>query len=728
MNVQFKKIFFHAFFVGILSLSTSAIAQNVKNDNLLERAYTLEQKQKGLQDTSDDLLKRLIQEQAKELERMRLKTRSDMDEWENDPDYINGVGLKASLYNAREVALGYGFDVERLQKMYALTKAQILNLEMVGKCGEGDPQLKLMGDTVESISSTTKGAMDWFGFAANEEKRLACVQTQKLKLYKEVNRAYIYALTAKSAQESADSFRNYANIIQRSMGSDASFLVEQAKKRAAEQENVVLIFELTPVVGDLLDLFALGTGTNALGVKLTDAEYAVTMITFLTPEVASQLFKRYPETFTAMKSFVGDLIKPKGGFFDSIIIRTGQEIAPYKEKLRKTFDEMIGLEDEIAEKIVGKVVRVTGESVDAITKRLSKMPPPMRNGLRISVEQASNMIPKHFAAMREVAMKKPGGKLLMFRPFNELGFGAMEEAVEVAYKNNRKISTKWMDVKPKSSSNPLLGAGIPADPSLSKLNDALIDAKEVGNLAAIAKAEKEIAEMNKLADDLFTLTDTQGRKIVNKANAKYNEVDVMWAVDTDGNKVIGIIDDQGRLYDPLQDKKFEITTKPKNVEIILDKNSQKVLPDYDILAVGVKSGNGTDGVVVEKVAGLGNINRQNLETITEINTAVYEKTLVRGDVVHHGAANAWKDPPDYPITAFLPDGSVVSITEGPGNNPALYLKDFIHQQKKLGLTGIDPDPRWEWPSYDPYYGFRTEAEKLAMDAEIFETAKRAAKK
>ena len=431
-----------------------------------------------------------------------------------------------------------------------------------------------------------------------------------------------------------------------------------------------------------------------------------------------------------MKSFIGDLVKPKGGFFDSIIIRTGQEIAPYKEKLRKTFSEMLGLEDEIAQNIVGKVVHVAGESVDAIAVRLSKMPPPMRNGMRMSAEEASNMIPKHIAAMRDVAMGVNGGpgKLLMFRPFNELGHDAMEEAVETALKNQGKISTKWMDVKPKSSSNPLLSAGIPADPSLSKLNDALIYARQTGDLAAIAKAEKEIADMDILANDLFALTDTQGRKIVNKTNAKFKDADVMWAVDTDGNKVIGILDEQGRLYDPIQNKHFDITTEPKNVEIILDKNNQKVLPDYDVLAVGVKSGNGVDGVVVEKVQGLGNINRQNLDTMTEINDTVYRKTQVRGDVVHHGAANAWKDPPDYPITAFLPDGSIKSIPRGPDDNPALYLKDFIHQQKSSGLTGIDPDPRWGWPPYDPHYGFRTEAEKLAMDAQILKTAKEAAKK
>ena len=700
---------------------TPVFAYGASQDRLLDRAYALELKQKTLEKSTNAFLKRLVLERAKELESMRVFARSEMDEWEKDEAYINGQGLKAALYNAHEVAKGYGFDVEQLRAMYQLTKTQIRGLEMVGACGEGDPQIKVMGDAIESVSSTLKGAMDWFGLTAKEEERLACVQKEKLKLYKEVNRAYIYALTAKSAKESAQNFRKYANLIQGSMGSDARYLVEQAKKREAEQDKVVLIFELTPIVSDVLDLYTLGTGTTIMGEKLSNTEYAITAVLVLTPEVASQFFKRYPEAYTTMKSFIGGLIKPKGGFFDSLIIRTGQELGPYKAKLRKTMDKMLSLEDEIAEHIVGKVVRAERESLDSIAKRLSKMPPPMRDGVRISAETASNMIPKHIEAMRAVATKGQG-KVLMFRPFNELGYDAMDTAVEEALQRQGKLATKWMDIKPKSSSSPLLGAGIPADPSLSKLNDALIKARESGNISAIQKAEKEIADMNKLADDLFELTDSQGRKIVNKTKAKYNDQDVMWAVNTDGNKVIGIVDEQGRLYDPVQEVSFDITTEPKNVEILLDKNNSKILPDYDVLAIGVPSGNGVDGVVVDQVKGLGNINRQNLDTMSEINYEVFQKTGIHGDVVHHGAANAWKDRPDYPVTAFMPDGSVISIQEGLKGDPHEFLKDFIHQQKSKGMVGLDPDPRWEWPEYDPFYGFRTEAEKRAMDASALEAA------
>ena len=149
-------------FLSPLKADAQSSSPESGHDTLSSRVTSLTNKHKYLQQDTATLLKRLVAERTKILEEMRVQTRQTMEEWENDPNYLNGRGLKAALYNAEAVAEGYGFDVDKLNKMYRLSKKLILGLEMVGKCGEGSPQLKVIGDTIDALSTTAKGAMDFF--------------------------------------------------------------------------------------------------------------------------------------------------------------------------------------------------------------------------------------------------------------------------------------------------------------------------------------------------------------------------------------------------------------------------------------------------------------------------------------------------------------------------------------------------------------------------------------
>ncbi len=690
------------------------IAQNTQNP-ALARTTPLELKHKQLKQDTSALLKRLIAERAKVLEEMRKQARADMAEWENDPNYLNGKGLKAALLTSEAVANGYGFDVPKLRKMYLVTKKSILGLEMVTKCGKSSPTLNAAGKAVDSISSTAKGAMDYFGLAANEEERLACVQTEKLKLYREVNRAYIYALTAKSAKDSAEGFRRYAGLIQTELGRDGAFIVQQAKDLADNQDTVLFVFELVPVVGELLDLYKLGVGTDVMGGKASDVDRALAGVGLLAPEIVTQLFKRSPEIYLTMKSFISEVIVVKGGFFDSAIIRAGQELAPFKQKAMQVLSAMLEVEKKIVDKMDGKVLAVASESIDAVVKRLEKM--PTYHMSKQAAIAASNMIPDHMDAMIEVAGKTQ--QILMFRPFNPLGKDAMQNAVNTAKTQGwrGKIATKWMDIKPKSASNPLLGAGIPADPALSKLNDPLVAARKANDPAAIVKAEEEIAEMEVKAQKLFAKVDNNNIPIVSKTPAQYNGQNVMWAVDKDGNKVMGVLNSNGKLYDPITDTTFDIgSSRPQIVELITDNNQTAILPDYDLFAVSGKtiSGGGrydaatgrmTDEAVVFEKNALGNTDTRNLEAMTAINQTVVKKTGVKGDVVHHGSANFWTDNRDFPITIIMPDGKVISLAAGPASNPDKWIQEFFHVQTLAGYRGLVPHPSWGWPTYNPRFGY-----------------------
>lgn len=743
--------------LGVFSLSPVGLVENsganasdVVGNQQTAQIQLLQEKQLQLSADTASLLKRLVVERANLLEEMRKQVRATMEEWENDPDYLNGQGLKAALFNAEAVAEGFGLDVEHLNKMYLASKKMILGLEMTGRCGEGSPQLDAIGDAVENVSETAKGAMEVFGLAASEEERMACVQTEKLKLYREVNRAYIYALTAESAAISAEGFRRYAGLISNIAGSDSAFLADQAVKMAETQDTVMIAFELTPVVGDLIELYRFGTGTDVLGGKISEFDRVLTGVLLFTPEVVEQLFKRYPKIFDSMKSFIKELVYPAGGFFDSAIIRSGQELSSIKRKAGEIWAQMLTLEKELLERIDGKVRDVVSENVDAIWKRLESMPGARRT--QIMAIDASNMITPHVEAMREVAKKR--GEILMFRPFNPLGKKAMADVIERAKLEGGRLATKWMDVKPKSSSNPILGAAIPVNPRLSKFDDALREARASGDAAALAKVEDDIEEMLTTVQELFAKTDGKGNPLVTQIPAQHinpngDAVDILWAPDGAGNPVMGILNDAGDIVDPKTMRSLGAdASRAERVMIIADPSSAKILPDYDMFAVGSKA-RANDPTVLNKgerfnssltandpyghnrevldkrgnvvnqesvfTESLGGLNRNNLDVMTDVNEAVYRKSGVKGDVVHHGPANFWKEAPDYPVTVFMPNGDVKSILQGPANDPDKWSKEFFHALKQEGYSGFNPHPDWGWPAYNPRHGYKT-MDEVARDA------------
>ncbi len=705
-------------------LSLNALGQDDNAGVDLARLSSLQTRQAALEAEAQALLKKLVDKRAAILEGMRGDTLEQMAKWEEDPEYLNGQGLAAAIQNAEIIAKEYGFDVEKLHKMYVTSKKMILGLEMTGRCGEGSPQLASMEGAIDSVSQTAKGALDFFGLASHEEERLACVQTQKLKLYREVNRAYIYALTAKSARQSSQGFHDYAKVILTMSGSDAQFLADQAKKMADTQDTVFLLFEMTPVIGEMLDLYKLGTGTNALGVKASDFDKAITAVFLFTPEIVALTFKRYPQMFSSMKGFLTELAYPAGGFFDTLLYNAKIDIATFKKEAGQILDWFTDIEKDVAKKASVTIQKVARESTDAIWRRMVKMP-----GYGMSTEaaiRASNMVASHAASIRKVAVER--GEVLMFRSFGAQGKEAMEKAMQEAIENGGKLVTKSIDIKPKSASNALLGAGIPINPALSKYEDALRLARESGDPAKITKVLDDIAEKKKQVTKLFATVDEKGRKIVDKipATYKHNGVDqkVLWVPDANGNPLMGIRNADGKLFDPIKKKVFDVdASAAKEVMVFADPRGTKILPDYDMFAIGSKARPndrviGKGGEILDEVAvnttKKGGLSQLNDESINAINGRIAQDSHVRGNLVHHGPANFWKDVPDYPITTFMPDGTVKIIVEGPAGNPDKWAKEFFHGMRQQGYKGFEPHPAWHWPPYNPRHGYHTMDEVAAM--------------
>ena len=95
---------------------------------------------------------------------------------------------------------------------------------------------------------------------------------------------------------------------------------------------------------------------------------------------------------------------------------------------------------------------------------------------------------------------------------------------------------------------------------------------------------------------------------------------------------MGVLDQNGKLFDPISMRSLDVDPMELDrVMVIASPEGNKVLPDYDMFAVGsISRPNdkviGPKGEIVDEqapfVAGLGSISRDNLDTMTDINEAV----------------------------------------------------------------------------------------------------------
>lgn len=130
-----------------------------------------------------------------------------------------------------------------------------------------------------------------------------------------------------------------------------------------------------------------------------------------------------------------------------------------------------------------------------------------------------------------------------------------------------------------------------------------------------------------------------------------------------------------------------IQTKDGPVEVLADPLTNKPFTsDYDLLMIG---GEGPRGPVM-KEGNLGRITTKEMGTVSDINNAVgYEVNGEPTEVVMHGPANNARGAvkPEYPVTAFGPDGSIESI-----ENDA-QLKGYVNKMNAQGYK-LEMDPAW----------------------------------
>ena len=157
---------------------------------------------------------------------------------------------------------------------------------------------------------------------------------------------------------------------------------------------------------------------------------------------------------------------------------------------------------------------------------------------------------------------------------------------------------------------------------------------------------------------------------------------------------------------------IEITVTGKDgilVKVLGDPTTKRpITADYDLLGTAVKRGNAGEARLLISDTELGADPDMGEVTVGQ-NKAIpnYNERVGRPDnpVVHHGAANSAPVNPgiNYPVTAYEPNGNVVSIPEGPKGNPDIglkgnpdkFLKEYFDRLYERGYL-IDPHQDWGW--------------------------------
>ncbi len=345
----------------------------------------------------------------------------------------------------------------------------------------------------------------------------------------------------------------------------------------------------------------------------------------------------------------------------------------------------------------------------------------------------SNMLPEHADGFLRAA--RESDQILITRPVNPKAAERMKDLL---------AATKHMHIKSKSASRNPIAALIPVDQRLNKVGSELEElmarrqaggsASEMARLdgriadlqAGLAKGEKQMRQC---------LADPTGcaKAVVWKVDSPLGgQADLLVVRDqATGRSVFAIEGAGGKLIDPQTGKALGIVADgpAKKVQVLATPGGRPITADYDFLAFGRKDAS------YERLGNsptMGGIARSEAEVVGLVNKYVDHPG---GNVVHHGAEAAYFGSPgvDFPLTAFQPDGKVIHIpvcdaacmaawcgrnpnrcrngTAAP--DPARLLKDYFHL-KKLDGFNLDPNPNWNWGSFNPLSGFAARIHEGAL--------------
>lgn len=655
----------------IFILFTSLLAN--KESELYKRVETLEKQNKELFVEVKVLIDELVKKEKDSLANLLL----DDDSTSKD--------LRVGLEKAYLIAKGNGLDVERLKKLYELSKKVVLRTDFAKE------------DSLQAISSANS-FKKWFDLIGDTHLRIQKekqkAQEMRVAFYKKVTLQYIKALVQKDATQAYREFSKYVDALRSIQSADSEHLIAQAESLVAEQKLIADLSSGLPGVGEAMDIMMIVTGEDMSGEKLSTFERGLTLVMILTPEVLEQVIKRNPVVAEAIGKIGASISQMPAKAFDKITGKSAKAAkAKSKEALRKHLATLKGPSDEVkkwrefySQKIVEKkklavlsnevkekIAKQSDEAIFEVFKRKNPLGSDM--GDKIS----------------DVAKKR--NETIITRPISDdLG----DRLAEGAY-------TKGMNVKGKSANSGIASGYVPKKQKFSKLNDA----------DEIKKFQKKVDESLKtetvVVDGVaHTITPQRvnAKQLVKKKNGiEYKGVELFEKGSENTVAVYKRAD--GKLVDEnFQElseemlKKYD-TSNAKPFEVLTDMDGNYLAADIDLLAVGSKK----QETILQNDALMGNINSNEMGTVDEMNRALKVDDYPDRQLVHHGGENNFMNADskllperDFPMTAYSPDGKVAVLeTEA-------ELKAYFHSQKLKGYD-LQPNPYWGWGEYDPKVGY-----------------------
>lgn len=299
---------------------------------------------------------------------------------------------------------------------------------------------------------------------------------------------------------------------------------------------------------------------------------------------------------------------------------------------------------------------------------------------RAEAARLSNLVEAHVGAFESVARARQ--TLIMTRPVNP-------DARDLIRQNR---ATKGMHIKGKSANWGPQRGYIPVQQRFGKLARepfASDDARAKAVKSFDRKVKESIVQGRAIAVPLVVA----GRTLVAYETQSPYKVTMVFR------------DQAGKLYDGESGAALQsVEGTPTVVEVLANPQGLPMTADYDLMALGpLREYHEARAYDEER----GFVTPWQARLIDDLNAAVRATGYTGGDVVHHGPETNFpiSPGPDYPVTAFepktpqSPDGAIISIPQGPPNDPDRFLKQYVRDATARGFR-LGPNAVWGWDHHD----------------------------
>jgi len=351
-----------------------------------------------------------------------------------------------------------------------------------------------------------------------------------------------------------------------------------------------------------------------------------------------------------------------------------------KEQGPREIGKNVAREEKLARQFNGLGLDLGTEAKSKLDKRRQKMgrgkEEPQDELEKLAAIDSSGIVPEHAKAISNVSTLR--GEIIMTRPVNKDCTKLIGEGSATKHLHIKSKSTDW---------GPAAGY-IPRDGRYSKLGNP----KNKGELAIKGMRDSSLAAEKAIHEGWavpLTMVQREGKA---KAVTKPATGDLIYTIPVGSSEESWT--NLKSVSEPVLMHPDELTSDVKPLEVLGDPQSmQPIAADYDLFAIGAHQ----DKLCDEKNKGkvdyktdthMGRITDMQKATVMDINSGVMASGHTGGRVAHHGTET--QNPVtelDFPLTAFEPDGSIVSVKN------QTELVDYFNTNTRKGFELL-PNPLW----------------------------------